>query len=226
MDAASRARILLDAPETLERLEHILGEDDSIREVLARPSKAPAIRDWLISANVLSKQEIGQVLQPADAACSPRTASGSSSASCKPCSSPIRACSTTCPRPSPTRSPATSTRWCTPRPRGRTGTWGRPSPRRFKPGIAGGRRRTRRSMPGSRARAATASSSWCKDPIADDRAGGSTILRRLVKDNTTGWRERAKAYLAHARKFIARRAGLRLRRGHQGRAGQGVRLEL
>ncbi|WP_428936922.1 LPD38 domain-containing protein [Fontivita pretiosa] len=57
MDAAARARILLDNPDTLDLLQQILGDDDSVREVLAQPAKVSQIRNWLVSSGVLSKQE-------------------------------------------------------------------------------------------------------------------------------------------------------------------------
>jgi hypothetical protein len=64
MDAASRARILLDSPGTLERLQSVLGDDESIREVMSTPAKVAELKSWLIKSEVLTKQEYARFEHP------------------------------------------------------------------------------------------------------------------------------------------------------------------
>jgi len=62
MDAASRARILMDNPDALQRLEALLGDDDSVRELLEQPIKTARIRDWLVGSGAMSRQEAARYI--------------------------------------------------------------------------------------------------------------------------------------------------------------------
>ncbi len=198
MDAASRARILLDNPETLERLESLLEDADSIREVMEKPSKVAAIRDWLVNSNVLTRAEHARYTN---------SETGMLNEDGKRLIERIlQAVVVPDPGlfdslPAATANKITGNLFGLVFPRTKGAEWD------VGPAV------TTALKAWYRWRASGAPlASWIKgedadgqtlmtrDPILDEPRA-LKILERLVSDNATAWRERVKAYLSHAREF-------------------------